>query len=78
MSTMDYNFPKAGKPAVKQSIQTRVGNASLFTNNPRWQYVQATFDPSAIGVDAVVAAIGPKIDQHHPAPQITDREGCRV
>jgi hypothetical protein len=23
---MDYNFPKAGKPAVKQSIQTRVGN----------------------------------------------------
>jgi cytochrome c len=26
VSTMDYNFPKAGKPAVKQSIQTRVGN----------------------------------------------------
>jgi hypothetical protein len=23
---MDYSFPKAGKPAVKQSIQTRVGN----------------------------------------------------
>jgi hypothetical protein len=26
VSTMDYNFPKAGKPAIKQSIQTRVGN----------------------------------------------------
>jgi len=26
VSTMDYNFPKAGKPAVKQSVQTRVGN----------------------------------------------------
>jgi hypothetical protein len=26
VSTMDYSFPKAGKPAVKQSIQTRVGN----------------------------------------------------
>lgn len=26
VSTMDYTFPKAGKPAVKQSIQTRVGN----------------------------------------------------
>ena len=26
VSTMDYDFPKAGKPAVKQSIQTRVGN----------------------------------------------------
>ena len=25
VSTMDYNFPKAGKPAVKQSLQTRVG-----------------------------------------------------
>jgi hypothetical protein len=22
----DYNFPKEGKPAVKQSIQTRVGD----------------------------------------------------
>ena len=26
VSSMDYNFPKAGKPAVKQSIETRVGN----------------------------------------------------
>ncbi|MGC2075050.1 MAG: chemotaxis protein [Xanthobacteraceae bacterium] len=26
ISTMDYNFPKAGKPAVKQSLQTRVGS----------------------------------------------------
>ena len=26
VSTMDYNFPKAGKPAVKQSLQTRVGD----------------------------------------------------
>jgi hypothetical protein len=26
VSTMDYNFPKAGKPAVKQSLQTRVDN----------------------------------------------------
>ena len=26
ISTMDYNFPKAGKPAVKQSFQTRIGN----------------------------------------------------
>jgi hypothetical protein len=26
VSTMDYNFPKAGKPAVKQSVQTRVGS----------------------------------------------------
>ena len=26
VSTMDYNFPKAGKPAVKQSLETRVGN----------------------------------------------------
>jgi cytochrome c len=23
---MDYNFPKAGKPAVKQSLETRVGD----------------------------------------------------
>ena len=22
--TMDFNFPKAGKPAVKQTLQTRV------------------------------------------------------
>jgi cytochrome c len=26
VSTMDYNFLKAGKPAVKQSLQTRVGD----------------------------------------------------
>jgi cytochrome c len=26
ISTMEYNFPKAGKPAVKQSLQTRVGD----------------------------------------------------
>jgi hypothetical protein len=26
VSTMDYNFPKAGKPAVKQSLETHVGN----------------------------------------------------
>jgi cytochrome c len=26
VSTMDYNFPKAGKPSVKQSLQTRVGD----------------------------------------------------
>jgi cytochrome c len=26
ISTMDYNFPKAGKPAVKQSLETRVGD----------------------------------------------------
>jgi hypothetical protein len=26
VSSMDYNFPKAGKPAVKQSLETRVGN----------------------------------------------------
>jgi hypothetical protein len=26
VSTLDYNFPKAGKPAVKQSLETRVGN----------------------------------------------------
>ena len=24
--TMEFNFPKAGKPAVKQSLETRVGN----------------------------------------------------
>jgi cytochrome c len=24
--TMDYNFPKEGKPAVKQSVEARVGN----------------------------------------------------
>jgi len=24
--TMDFNFPKAGKPAVKQSLETRVGD----------------------------------------------------
>src|SRR6202012_778557 len=29
-------------------------------------------------VDTVIAAIGPEIDQHHPAPQITDRERRRV
>lgn len=23
---MDFNFPKAGKPAVKQSLETRIGN----------------------------------------------------
>jgi hypothetical protein len=23
--TMDFNFPKAGKPAVKQSLETRIG-----------------------------------------------------
>src|SRR5690349_14990278 len=26
VSTMDYNFPKSGKPALKQSLETRVGN----------------------------------------------------
>jgi hypothetical protein len=26
MSTMDYNFPKSGKPALKQSLETRIGN----------------------------------------------------
>ena len=26
LATMEYNFPKGGKPAVKQSLQTRVGN----------------------------------------------------
>jgi len=26
VSTVDYNFPKAGKPAVRQSLQTRAGN----------------------------------------------------
>jgi hypothetical protein len=25
---MDFNFPKAGKPAVKQSLETRVGDLS--------------------------------------------------
>jgi hypothetical protein len=24
--TIDFNFPKAGKPAVKQSLETRVGD----------------------------------------------------
>ena len=24
--TMDFNFPKAGKPAVKQSVETRIGD----------------------------------------------------
>jgi len=24
--TMDFNFPKAGKPAIKQSLETRVGD----------------------------------------------------
>jgi cytochrome c len=24
--TMDYNFPKSGKPSIKQSLETRVGN----------------------------------------------------
>ncbi len=26
VSTMDYNFAKAGKPAIKQSLEIRVGN----------------------------------------------------
>jgi hypothetical protein len=26
MATMDYNFPKSGKPALKQSLETRIGN----------------------------------------------------
>jgi hypothetical protein len=26
VSTMDYSFPKSGKPAVKQSLETRIGN----------------------------------------------------
>ena len=26
VATMDYNFPKLGKPALKQSIETRIGN----------------------------------------------------
>src|SRR5262249_44345787 len=26
VATMDYNFPKSGKPAVKQSLATRIGN----------------------------------------------------
>jgi hypothetical protein len=26
VSSMEYSFPKAGKPAVKQSLETRVGN----------------------------------------------------
>jgi hypothetical protein len=28
VATMDYNFPKSGKPAVKQSLETRIGNQS--------------------------------------------------
>ena len=26
VATMDYNFPKSGKPAVKQSLETRIAN----------------------------------------------------
>jgi cytochrome c len=26
VATMDYNFPKSGKPALKQSLETRIGN----------------------------------------------------
>ncbi len=26
VATMDYNFPKSGKPAVKQSFETRIAN----------------------------------------------------
>jgi len=26
VATMDYKFPKSGKPAVKQSLETRIGN----------------------------------------------------
>jgi cytochrome c len=26
VATMDYKFPKAGKPALKQSLETRIGN----------------------------------------------------
>jgi hypothetical protein len=26
VATMDYNFPKSGKPALKQSLATRIGN----------------------------------------------------
>ena len=26
VATMEYNFPKAGKPALKQSLETRIGN----------------------------------------------------
>ena len=26
LATMDYNFPKSGKPALKQSLATRIGN----------------------------------------------------
>jgi hypothetical protein len=28
VATMDYNFPKSGKPALKQSLETRIGNQS--------------------------------------------------
>jgi hypothetical protein len=26
VATMEYNFPKSGKPALKQSLETRIGN----------------------------------------------------
>ena len=26
VATMDYNFPKSGQPALKQSLETRIGN----------------------------------------------------
>lgn len=26
VATMDYNFPKSGKPALKQSLETRIGD----------------------------------------------------
>jgi hypothetical protein len=45
VATMDYNFPKSGKPALKQSLETRVGNQGCGVA----YYKETVQDPSTTG-----------------------------
>jgi len=45
VATMDYNFPKSGKPALKQSLETRIGNQGCGVA----YYKEDVQDPSTTG-----------------------------
>ena len=45
VATMDYNFPKSGKPALKQSLETRIGDQGCGVA----YYKETVQDPSTTG-----------------------------
>jgi cytochrome c len=45
VATMDYNFPKSGKPALKQSLETRIGNQGCGVA----YYKESVEDPTPTG-----------------------------